>query len=321
MIAVVDGALDLYYTPVYGHRALIQILKGEVALARGDVEAARQCAATAEDLVRSFAAKYQDSFALGRLQIQLALAEGPAQAVATAARFLDTHDVPAGNPRYIWPLITTMASVGMAAAQHGEDEDTTTLTDRLRAVAGKTEAFGRVQRAHQLTYQAADQLIPGTSHPGTGQLGAWDEATAAWAAVSEPYPLARTLLRAAEAALADGDREAASERLRRAAPIAAGLGAVPLSEAISALARRARIWLGDGAPESDAISDPSAGLTGRELEVLRLVADGRSNREIAAELFISPKTASVHVSNILGKFAVSTRTEAASRAHALGLLG
>jgi DNA-binding CsgD family transcriptional regulator len=331
MIAVVDGALDLYYTPVYGHRALIQILKGEVALARGDVEAARQCAATAEDLVRSFAAKYQDSFALGRLQIQLALAEGPAQAVATAARFLDTHDVPAGNPRYIWPLITTMASVGMAAAQHGEDEDTTTLTDRLRAVAGKTEAFGRVQRAHQLTYQAADQLIPGTNHPGTshpgtgqpgtGQLGAWDEAAAAWAAVSEPYPLARTLLRAAEAALADGDREAASERLRRAAPIAAGLGAVPLSEAISALARRARIWLGDGAPESDAISDPSAGLTGRELEVLRLVADGRSNREIAAELFISPKTASVHVSNILGKFAVSTRTEAASRAHALGLLG
>ena len=61
------------------------------------------------------------------------------------------------------------------------------------------------------------------------------------------------------------------------------------------------------------------GLTGRELEVLRLVAAGRSNREIAAELFISPKTASVHVSNILGKLGAATRGEAAARAHALRL--
>ena len=56
------------------------------------------------------------------------------------------------------------------------------------------------------------------------------------------------------------------------------------------------------------------GLTGRELEVLRLVAAGRGNREIAAELFISPKTASVHVSNILGKLGVSSRGEAAATA-------
>jgi DNA-binding CsgD family transcriptional regulator len=334
MIAVADGALDIYYTPVPGYRALIQILKGNVALARGDTDAAAQASAAAEDLVRSAAYKYQNALPLARLQILLALAEGPAQAIATTARILDAHDVAIRNPRYVWPLLTAAASACVAAIRHpgpAADADVAALAERLRVVAEKVAAFGPLQRAHQLTYQAADQLIPGTNHPGTshpgtgqpgtGQLGAWDEAAAAWAAVSEPYPLARTLLRAAEAALADGDREAASERLRRAAPIAAGLGAVPLSEAISALARRARIWLGDGAPESDAISDPSAGLTGRELEVLRLVADGRSNREIAAELFISPKTASVHVSNILGKFAVSTRTEAASRAHALGLLG
>jgi len=61
------------------------------------------------------------------------------------------------------------------------------------------------------------------------------------------------------------------------------------------------------------------GLTGRELEVLRLVAAGRSNREIAAELFISPKTASAHVSNILGKLGAATRGEAAAKAHALRL--
>jgi len=61
----------------------------------------------------------------------------------------------------------------------------------------------------------------------------------------------------------------------------------------------------------------SFGLTDREREVLRLVAAGRSNPQIAAELFISPKTASVHVSNIIGKLNVSSRGEAAALAHRL----
>ncbi len=126
------------------------------------------------------------------------------------------------------------------------------------------------------------------------------------------------MLHAAEAALARGDREGAAMRLQRAAPLAAELGAHPLGEQIAFLARRARIRLapdGDGASAGQPPGDPDAGggelgLTGRELEVLRLVAAGRSNREIAAELFISPKTASVHVSNILGKLGVASRGEA-----------
>ena len=61
------------------------------------------------------------------------------------------------------------------------------------------------------------------------------------------------------------------------------------------------------------------GLTAREMEVLRLVTAGRSNQQLAAELFISPKTASVHVSNILGKLGVASRTEAAATAHRLHL--
>ncbi|MGA8457951.1 MAG: helix-turn-helix transcriptional regulator, partial [Streptosporangiaceae bacterium] len=61
------------------------------------------------------------------------------------------------------------------------------------------------------------------------------------------------------------------------------------------------------------------GLTAREFEVLRLVADGRSNPEIAARLFISAKTASVHVSNIMGKIGVASRGEAAAAAHRLHL--
>ena len=152
-------------------------------------------------------------------------------------------------------------------------------------------------------------------------LAAWDEAAAAWDGLGEPYPLGEVLLHAAEAALACGDRDGAAERLQRAAPLAATLGAHPLGEQIAILARRARIRLAaeDG---SDAVGGNGAGelgLTERELEVLRLVAAGRSNREIAGELFISPKTASVHVSNILGKLGVANRGEAAAKAHSLRL--
>ena len=71
----------------------------------------------------------------------------------------------------------------------------------------------------------------------------------------------------------------------------------------------------------DATAAERFGLTPREREVLSLVAAGRTNRQIGAELFISEKTAGVHVSNILGKLGASGRTEAAAIAHRLGLVG
>jgi DNA-binding NarL/FixJ family response regulator len=95
-----------------------------------------------------------------------------------------------------------------------------------------------------------------------------------------------------------------------------------LSDEISLLARRAMISLEAPGADSDAETVPKPerlGLTARELEVLRLVAAGRSNREIAGELFISAKTASVHVSNILSKLGATSRGEAAAAAHRLRL--
>ncbi|WP_344951196.1 response regulator transcription factor, partial [Actinomadura miaoliensis] len=91
-----------------------------------------------------------------------------------------------------------------------------------------------------------------------------------------------------------------------------------LAERIDDLFRRARLPRGAGGAEG-ADGAATFGLTPRELEVLRLVAQGRSNREIAEALFISAKTASVHVSNILGKLDVASRGEAAATAHRLGL--
>ncbi|HEV2239651.1 MAG TPA: helix-turn-helix transcriptional regulator, partial [Streptosporangiaceae bacterium] len=96
-------------------------------------------------------------------------------------------------------------------------------------------------------------------------------------------------------------------------------GARPLLEQIGGLARSARIHpAGEGAGRGSAAAAP-LGLTVREFEVLRLVADGRSNPDIAARLFISAKTVSVHVSNILAKMGVAGRGEAAAAAHRLRL--
>jgi DNA-binding NarL/FixJ family response regulator len=105
--------------------------------------------------------------------------------------------------------------------------------------------------------------------------------------------------------------------LRRAAEISADLAARPLGDAVALLARRAGIRTDDASATQQTTA---AGLTPRELEVLRLIAGGMSNAGIASELFISPKTASVHVSNIMAKLGAASRGEAAAIAHKLRLL-
>jgi len=207
--------------------------------------------------------------------------------------------------------------VAAAVARQAPGDDADALLCKLRTLAEKLDAFGPVQRAWQLSYEAVDPRSDGATGGGAdaaARLAAADAAVAAWEAIDQPYPAALALLGAAYVAMAGGPpgRAAAAARLRRAAPLAERLGARPLSDQIAALLSQAAGPA--AAPQHERLS-----LTGREIEVLRLVTAGQSNREIAAALFISPKTASVHVSNILGKLGAATRTEAAARAHALRL--
>jgi tetratricopeptide (TPR) repeat protein len=146
----------------------------------------------------------------------------------------------------------------------------------------------------------AAALAEQTRWEGHADPAAW--AAAAWERLGRPYRLAYACFRQAEALMAGDDRDAAAEALGRAATITARLGARPLDAEVKALAKRARLRL-DRDATAPAAEPPTP------------VAAGRSNGQIAQALYISPKTASVHVSNILAKLGVHTRVEAAAVAH------
>jgi DNA-binding CsgD family transcriptional regulator/tetratricopeptide (TPR) repeat protein len=226
--------------------------------------------------------------------------------------------------------------VALAAARHDLDTvtDARLVAAELLRWAGSTLGGSEVawKRALLATCEAEWARVQGQDDP-EGRLAA----VAAWETSGHPYPLAVARWRAAEALLSRrGDRAQAADLLRQAHGTAVALGARPLRGEVERLARLGRVDLapdaGDGrdgaAPDGDgqvaaAAAPPGAelGLTARELEVLALVAEGRSNRQVAEALFISAKTASVHVSNILAKLGVASRVEAAAVAHRLRLTG
>ncbi len=332
---VIGHALAL--SPPPATRGALQLLAGLVALRRGDLPGAAALAVAARASIsrERYGGKMalQFQLPLAQLETELLLAEGRAAgAVAAAEAAADALEL-ASHPRYSWPLLAVAARACADASRPavaGRDGTRAAralgLLERLRTLAEKMPASGPVELANRLTFtaEAAGEADPGLAGPAAGRvaLANWDASVAAWDSVGQPYPLAVALLRAAEAALTAGDRDGAARRLRRAAGLAGSVGAQPLGREITSLARNGRISLtggGDDNRPGEARDRGYRGLTAREFEVLRHVAAGRTNPEIAAKLFISAKTASVHVSNILAKLGVSSRGEAAAAAHRLRL--
>ncbi|MEU4776278.1 AAA family ATPase [Micromonospora sp. NPDC023644] len=238
---------------------------------------------------------------LRELRIEAALAaDDPAGAVRAAHAALADERLPQ-LPREGWPVLSAVART---AARSGDAE----LAGAVSAHAAALPARHPAERAHAAQVAA---LLAASGE----ELPAWRTAVVAWRADGQPYPLARALLSLAEAAAAVGERDEVAAAVAEAAALADGLGAAPLAEQAATLARRVGLrGARRGRPGADL-------LTLREREVLRLVAEGQSNSRIAERLFISPKTASVHVSRIIAKLDVSNRVEAAALAHRLGLLG
>ncbi|KOT98052.1 MULTISPECIES: helix-turn-helix transcriptional regulator [Streptomyces] len=295
--------------------------RATVALARGEsAEAARQLA-EARAAYGTHDPVPQYRLPLATLTVGVAAAEGRlADARAELARVLD-EGFPPGTQRYGWPLLLSAAEAEAdARTLPAADEGRAEAVERLADAAKRLTTGAPVWAAHEHWVRAE---LHRARDRDTPQL--WSEAVTAFERVERPYELARVRHRLAAALLATGgedERARATELLRLARTVADHLGARPLSDAVNLLGRRARLTLGRAVPEPAAApADPAEalGLTGRERDVLRLVSEGRTNRQIAEELFISPKTASVHVSNILAKLGVSGRGEAAALAHRLAL--
>lgn len=293
-----------------------------LARARGDLaEAARQLAAA-----RAHFGTHDPmpQYSLPLVHTAIGIAAGEGRLLDARAALVDTLDAgfPPGTQRDGWPLLLAAATAeadarGLPVAEAGRAE----ILERLRKAAKSLATGAPVWLAHEQWVRAELRRAEGTADPHE-----WSEAVTAFEPLERPYDLARVRHRLAESLLISGadedDRARATELLRLAGAAADHLGARPLADAVALLAQRARLALGRvPEPSAPASADPAEalGLTSRERDVLRLVAAGRSNRQIAEELFISPKTASVHVSNILAKLDVSGRGEAAALAHRLRL--
>jgi ATP/maltotriose-dependent transcriptional regulator MalT len=304
----------------------LPLARAALELGRGDLDAAE---ARLQAVRRLLPAPIPESLRTGPLfvgLVELALWRGRLDQAKQLVS--DAMPLVGANPRHAAPIYALGVRVEadraeLARARHPgqpapDDGTATALFERLGQAAQGRAAAG----LPELAAWQATALAERTRQQGPSDPAAWAAAAAAWERLGQPYRVAYAGFRQAEALLAAGDRDTATTVLGRAAEVTGRLGARPLDTEVQALARRARL---DLAPPAAATAGgapaPAAqlGLTPREAEVLALVAAGRSNRQIAQALFISPKTVGVHVSNILAKLGAAGRVEAAAIAHRLGL--
>jgi DNA-binding CsgD family transcriptional regulator/tetratricopeptide (TPR) repeat protein len=309
------------------HRELLQ---AEIALRRGQFEKAGEYLGVVDERTKSLDdVQFRGDFHM--LRASLALEEerpldafdDVERALALSAATEDTFFTP------------EMCMLGVQALADR------LLADRTLRSQAEGEADTLRELAAGLVEKADDAAVP--KEPGRSGLpqphayaltcraeetrlhrsdpSSWHSAAQAWEDLSQPYQTAYCRWREAEALLtARGKRSSVMQSLSAAWRIASDLGAEPLRRRIEQLALRARIPLDKARPDLRPVSAAGdLGLTSREIEVLGRLAAGRSDRQIAEELFISKKTASVHVSNILRKLHATKRIEAGEIGQRVGL--
>ncbi|HWB67806.1 MAG TPA: AAA family ATPase [Mycobacteriales bacterium] len=248
---------------------------------RGDVEQAR---AVHDDVVSCVGAMWKGDEFSARIRLAaLLLGQLASRAVAGSGSERAT----------LLPLGETLATSAEQVAEHSRHLGPEGEAWRVRAAA-------EVARLRWLSGEAdVDELV-----------AAWRDAVAGFERFGHVYETARSRTRLGAILLAGGQPDAAAEQLELASTTARALGARPLLDELTRLR----------ATRPPAAAEHPTALTAREREVLDLVATGRSNRDIAQQLFISAKTVSVHVSNVLAKLDAASRTEAVAIARARGLL-
>ncbi|WP_084960418.1 ATP-binding protein [Thermoactinospora rubra] len=280
-----EEALEPDPPGLYG--VLPLVVSGELALLRGDLVRAGERLAEARTALG--ARVEEGGLPMARLAAELALAYGDVEGARAACRPLLNLLDARGDTTAAWLLLMTAARTGDGIVEVADG-----LPDGL--------PLWRAASAHVRA---------------EGGEAAWGEVVPLWEAAGHDYFAAVARTRTAQAS---GSRAVARELLPVAWREARRMGAAPLQEEIEATARRAGVPVAGEAAERGR-PERKAGLTPRESEVLGLVAAGRTNRQIARELFVSEKTVAVHVSRILAKLGAATRGEAAALAHRLGLVG
>ena len=253
------------------------------------------------------------------------------RALAEAEAAIDADAWPAHSPSVIRVTATALAARADRAAQLRAAGDAssadaeTAAAAALLAVAREGASYptqpkavlGPEGRGWLARCEAEYARLTGTNSPDV-----WERVLAEFGP-GYVYETARTQWRLAEALVEAGRRDEATAVWRAARDTASRLQAEPLGAALDDLARRARLDPGNesrgGRGTGSSGTSSLAALTDREREVLSLLVRGMSNREIGAELFITPTTASVHVSNILAKLGAASRTEAAAIAYREGV--
>ncbi|MEO8437606.1 MAG: AAA family ATPase [Chloroflexota bacterium] len=330
--------LGLASQPVGVPGIRLRIQRGRLDTFRGEL------ASAAEALTAARAADEVIGGSEDRAPLLAALAELAAtggRATETRAAVIEGLGMASG--RVPDPALASLAATGLRveadlAARARARRDDAELDDartRARAIGEQVE---RIAAMLGVAAAAEDAAIPPSRQAVLTALcrtearrlddrdepAAWARIAEGFDAIGRPFPAAYGRFRQAAALLRDrGSREEARVALGDARGTAERLGAKPLLGEIDLLARQGRLDLVSVRPTS-AGTPPAAdgadlGLTDREREVLRLIAAGWSNQEIADALFISRKTASVHASNIFDKLGVASRGEAAALAHRVGL--
>ena len=313
-------------------RIFTNIQLARIHTARGDVDDARRALDhAAHKLARPTEAQFSGPLAVTRIELALWLGDIAAARIVAdeVGPILEQTEDRGTLGLFLARAVRVEADAAERARASRDDAAVSDAVRRGDAFLARIRANepGTAPSGHRALIRLAMLfgVAEGTRVAGRSDPTAWGEAVAAADARPMVYESAYARYRHGEALLAArGSREEAAAILARGRATAVQLGALPLIEAIDGLAARARLPLGEGVEEGPAVEqvpDPVAAyeLTARELEVLRLVVAGRTNRQIGEELFISESTAGVHVSRILAKFGVAGRVEAATIAARLGL--
>ncbi|MDQ2673109.1 MAG: LuxR C-terminal-related transcriptional regulator, partial [Chloroflexota bacterium] len=322
---LIDRTMDAGAT----HYASRWLLSNRIRLAtaRGDLESVAADLATYEALGERVVGPDPDLINVRRAELAIGFGE-PTQARALVRDTLDAMAEPELDTDARVLLLlglraeATEAEAARVAGERSRRADAIATAERLHHELTAHLARVREIAPNPVPVVLADEALARAllgRVRGHEDVDAWDEAADLRRKLGRPHELALALADAAVAHLAARRREDGAAALSEAHAIAVDLGATPLRERIEVLARRARIGI-EGVDTADDAAD-RLGLTRREREVLALLVDGRSNKQIGEQLYMAESTAGVHVSNILAKLGVARRSEAMAMAHRLGLPG